>query len=257
MEFSELTEAIAFGNVSFERLRTEQRRQDGLIARVAIETDKTVIVKLWKRPGVNGLIRRLTRTGNLDREWKTLNLLYNHNINVPKALACIRFDSPKNGYTDALVIQDLGSCVRGIEILSQYAEQGANADSKRLKFEKDVINLTSSIIEAGIIDYDHHLVNILALPSGYAARIDFELASRVYFPKLFRYRLAKMISNLISTYCYAVQPNMELADDFSVRLTNQLNLSPNILKRIKVLVDTALKKQQQSTGIATHWTTPW
>lgn len=258
MNFCDLAESVAKDKVPYTRFRLEERRNDSLTARVACTGDKTVILKLWKRPGIQGKIRQLTRTGNLDREWKALGLLYNKGICVPEALACFRFNRPKNGFTDALVIQDLGSCKRIVDVIPEYIQKSNGTPHELIKLENKIINLTQSILEAGVIDFDHHLVNILLLPSNHVARVDFELSSIFYRPKLHKYKLAKMIANLLTSYIYSTQYNIDLINSFSIRLNQSLVLSPKVLQHVNILVNKDLQQQQKiKPGLMTSWVAPW
>ncbi len=255
MNFFDLAKSVALNNIPYERFRLEDRRNDSLTARVISEDNKTIIIKLWKRPGIKGKIRQLTHTGNLDREWKALNLLYSKGIRVPKALACFRFNTAQNGYTDVLIMEDLGSCERAIDSLPKLIQKN-NSRNERIQFEDKIISLTRSIIEAGVLDSDHHLVNILILPSGDVARVDFEISTVIYRPGLHEEKLAKMISHLLKTYIFSVQSNVELIDEFSLRLNNQLNLSIKVLNNINSLVNKYLEQQENTTSM-TSWVAPW
>ncbi len=242
MNFCDLAKSVALNNVSYERFRLEERRNDSLTARVIGESNKTFIIKLWKRPGIKGKIRQLTHTGNLDREWKALNLLHKKGIKVPKALACFRFNTPQNGYTDILILEDLGSCIRIIDVLPKLIKN--HNYSELIKIEDKIINLTHAIILAGVIDSDHHLVNILILPSGNIARVDFEISTIVSRAELHGKKLAKMISALLITYIFSVQENLELINAFTIRLNSLLNLSQKVRNDINIIVNKNLDQQE-------------
>jgi len=233
-----------------------QSRHDCIVIRSAPRNGQTMIIKLWKRPGLRGVLRRVTQTGNIDREWKTLKHLSQLGFRVPDAIARFHFDTPVNGYTDAIVMQDFGVGTGGTEHLTWLLAQ--NAQNERIKFEDNVIKLTKSILNAGVLDLDHHLVNVLVTPSLDVVRLDFEIATIAHFPSLHRSKRASMIANLMTSYIVAANADGKgTANAFALKLATQLNLSAHVLRRAKIILRKNLEAQQKSSGLDLQWTPPW
>lgn len=248
----QFAKSVALGDTDFEILR---QRADGLVAGVSTADGQSVVVKMWKRPGPRGWYRRLTRTGNLDREWTILHRLYARGLPVPQPIARCRFRRPLNGYTDAILIEDLGRWPRAIDQVRKMLDSGDETVYRT--FETGLLELTSDVLEAGVVDEDHHLVNILVRPTGDVARIDFEIAARARFPSLHSAQLAEMLANLLSSYLFAVQPRFELADEFAHRLDARLELSESTRRKIVPLVERSVEKQRKLHGIDSRWKVPW
>jgi len=256
-ELGAVARTLALGGTHHEVLRS---RHDCIIFRVAPPDSASFIVKLWKRPGVRGFLRRITQTGNLDREWKTLNHLSRFALAVPEAITRFHFDSPINGYTDAIVMQDIGVGVLGTEYLTQLLGQELKQGSadERIKFENSVIELTASILQAGVLDLDHHLVNMIVTPSGDIVRLDFEISTIVRNPRRHTRKFAWVIANLMTSYIVAVNAHgKETANGFAMKLAKDLELPANLLRHAKVKVEKNLESQQQQSGLDLRWTPPW
>lgn len=248
-----LAEAAADATAEREVLRA---RPDALTLRVSLaEATGSVIVKLWRRPGWRGLLRRATGTGSLDREWRVLNRLHDRGLRVPRPLARVHFERPRDDYTDAVVVEDLGRCEMAIDRLDRLVQEGQ--DAERVALEDQVIAMTGALLEAGVVDADHHLVNLLILPTGELGRIDFEIATLVRAPALFPGRYAEMLGALVSSYVFAVQPRVELADDFTARLVEHVRPPAGVLRGAGVRIERALRSQREGGGPETRWVPGW
>lgn len=132
------------------------------------------------------------------------------------------------------------------------------SNSERIHFENNVIELTASILKAGILDLDHHLVNILVTPSWGIVRLDFEISAIVRYPGLHRKKLSRMIAALMTSYIVASNADgKSTANEFAMNLANRLDLPADLLRNARVLVEQNLAQQQMKSGLDLHWTPPW
>ena len=220
----DIIQAVAMGEVKAERLR--DRRRDCLVVRVPI-VDQCVVVKLWKRRGIRSALRNFSRTGNRHREWKALKFLSTQGMNVPRPLDHFRLQHVGSPFTEALVMQDMGNCVRAVNFLKCLFHE--DRVQERLDFEAEVIEMTQQLICGyGFLDTDHHLNNIVVQPNGRLARLDLELARRVKYPRAFPKTYRQMIESLVHSYVIACEANMEPVRDFNERLLDRLQLSSSL-----------------------------
>ena len=167
----------------------------------------------------------------------------------------LHFAEPREGYTDAVIVGDLGRCALALDVLDSAAQQERESDC--ITLEDEVLDFTEAFVAAGILDADHHLVNLLVTPDRRVARIDFELARTVWVPALFPERYAEMLGALMSTYVFAVQPHIHHADRFAAKLAQRLAPSSAVLRRTGERVTAALQRQATAVGVETRWVPPW
>lgn len=231
------------------------RRREAMVLRLNLGPSQTTVVKLWVRPGVRGLIRRLTGTASAMREWRTLDCLYRARASVPKPYACLHLSSAAAPYTDALFLEDLGPCQTALEFVKGLFRQGQ--DDRLVAFEDDVISLTDTIIRAGIVDTDHSLVNTVVPASGKPVRIDFELAQRVLHPAMASRRYGEMLGRLISTYAFALQPDVSRVVPFAERLKAHVPASARVLRFAREFLEQMLDEQRRERAIDTRISLAW
>ncbi len=176
----EIVEAVAHGELEAQSLRS---RPDCQVLRIQVDGE-SVIAKLWDRRSVRSLLRNLSRTSNRHREWRTLKRLFSRGMNVPRPLQQFHLSRSDSPFSDALVMQDMGDCVRGANALKTMLREGN--DEERRRVEAEVIDMTHELVHGcRILDVDHHLNNIVLQPDGRVARLDFELARRAIVPGSF------------------------------------------------------------------------
>lgn len=214
-----------------------------------------LIVKMWSRPDLKGTLRRILGIASGEREFRTLDLLYDTDMAVPKPLGFCRVTPSIAGYTDALFIEDLGECESATSHLKRLIRTGQEQEA--LQFENVMIEMTKQILDAGMIDVDHGLVNMVIQPSGRPVRLDFELARRVVWPRLFRGLYGQMLGHLILLHAFAVQPDTERPTRFAERLRERLNPPRRVLAEASVYIQKWIKVQLETTGIDTRLTLPW
>lgn len=232
-----------------------QRGEDVLIARATAADGRSVIVKLWNRPGLRGALRRFSATTIARREWEALTSLRRAGLGVPEPLAC--FSLPRRGarHTEALIESDLGDCRDATEVFKALRREGRAADEAR--FEQALIDTTAAMLEQGWIDVDHRLPNFVVPPDGIPVRLDFELARRVRRPRRHERALGQMIGTLAGSFLFAVQPDSARAAAFIRRLQERLVLPPGVLKEARARLEQMAARQRSEIGLDTRVEWPW
>lgn len=232
------------------------RRRDRIVLRyVDAQSGHSIIVKMWSRPDINGRIRRLMGIAACDHEFRSLMRLRRVSMAVPCPLGTARLFPDISGYTDVLFMEDLGKCETSAEYFKRLIRDGD--ETRVLKFEDAIIKMTEQILQAGMLDIDHGLVNTVVQASGRLVRLDFELARWVFWPHLFPWIYGQMLGNVILFHGFAAQPDADRTFRFAQRLQNRLQPSRRVLKRASVYVQKWLDIQASRTGIETRLSLPW
>ena len=241
----ELVVSIGKGGTSSEVLR--HKRADVMVARSPFDHGRSVIVKLWNRRGPRQLVRRWLGRGEPWREARALHRLNAVGAAAPRLLGELRLDDPSVPYTHALVIEDLGKCVRVVEHVADLVSHGLC--DQLAAVEADVITITGDMIRAGVLDLDHSLNNMLIPPAGVAKRVDLEFAvccaDANRRPRLY----GTMLGRLIGTYTFAVQPGVERVFDFADRLYRNVSPPASVRRRAQQYVGQMMAGQKQSHGV--------
>ena len=226
-----------------------------MVCRAPLDDRGSVVVKLWTRPGVRGTIRQISRTGPLDRELRVLRHLRRFGVDVPDVLGSCRVRSPHVPYTNALVLEDLGRVGTAMDhlkdLIASRSGQAAN------DFEDQIIELTRKIVDARVIDADHSMMNIVMTDEGRPARLDFEIARRVSSPRWSPRTWGAMIGRLVATHAFTVQPDVERARRFALRLANHIRPPAVVLRRAAALVEQMMETQRHEDGIDTRIHLEW
>ena len=242
---AELARRIGRGEPVGQVLR--HKRSDVMVVRASLDQDRSVIVKLWDRRGLKQLVRRWVGRNEPWREARALTRLNAVGTVAPRLLEELRLADASVPYSHALIIEDLGECVRAVEHVTDLLS-GALDDQLAI-VESEVIAITGDMIRAGVLDLDHSLNNMLIPPTGAARRVDLEFAvccaDANRRPRLY----GTMLGRLIGTYTFAVQPGVERVSDFAERL--YLNVSPPapVRRRARQYVGQMMAGQRQSRGV--------
>lgn len=232
------------------------RRRDRIVLRhVDAQSGRSIIVKMWSRPDLNGRIRQLMGIAACDHEFRSLMRLRRVNMIVPCPLGTARLVPDISGYTDVLFMEDLGKCESSTEYFKRLIRDGD--ETLVTEFEDTIIEMTAQILQAGMLDIDHGLVNTVVQASGRPVRLDFELARHVFWPRLFPWIYGQMLGHVILLHAFAVQPDVDRTFRFAQRLLNRLQPSRRVLKRASSYVQKWLENQTSRTGIETRLSLPW
>jgi hypothetical protein len=253
-EFRSLVEEWSREELQSEVLR-RRSDDDRNVSRVHLRDGRTVVLKLWKRPGLKGALRRVTRTASVFWEWRCLRRLERAAVSVPRALAYGVLRSTSTQYTEALAMEDLGPLVNAMDHVSGLV---AAEDERGLRaIEDDLCRLTRSLLGAGVVDSDHSLMNMALDGNGKLVRLDFELARPVPSPRLAPTRYGIMLGRLIASYEFAVHPHDGRARRFAYRLADELKPGAGVLGRAHAYVARALQRQLERTGVVSSLKLEW
>ena len=246
----ELLEGLATGALEHDVLKQEV---DSRTLRLHCDPRSSVIVKLWARPGLRGLVRRLTRTDPASREHAALARLQDAGIPVPTPMALYRPRIAGIVESDAFFMEDLGPCCTALDHLKKLIEAG---DEDRVAgFVDSILDLTEAVLAAGILDTDHHLNNMVVTESGRLVRLDTELARPVRRrpPALY----GEMLGRLTGSMMFAVQPDLDRVVSFARALDRRLALSKEVKQAMSAQVDRMTEHQIRNTGRVTRVDLAW
>ena len=247
----ELAHAVSAGTHPAVKV-LRQKRQDVLTARAALRDGTSVIVKLWNRPGLVNAVRRGSRTLSPAREWHALRQLQRLGVHAPKPVAYLRLTSQGSRHTDAVVMEDLGPCVRMGERMQELLHAGAEAELAR---SEEALNAaTATMIRAGLLDPDHAVMNfVVPVGAGEPARLDLELARNVRFPWLHEGLYAEMLARLWGTYAFIVWPDTKRLARFEGGLLGRIEIPRRVVARARVRVaDMVARHSARADGAQGH-----
>lgn len=252
-DWKALAVRVARGEFPTQHLRTP--RADGMTARVELASGETVVLKLWRRPGMPSLARRALRSGPAVREWTARRRLAQIGVAGPKVLHVSSLRGCGTPYTEAIFLEDLGDCEQG----GRYLKRLLNAGEEKAAavFEQSLVDTTMAMVRGKILDPDHRVSNFLVKPCGSAVRLDLELARTVLHPSLHPWIYGHMLGTLVGSYCFIVQPDVPRAMRFALLLADRLQPSAPTLKVAKGAIARMLAAQRASRGIDTHLNLRW
>lgn len=253
VDWRQLALRASSGDLRIQHLR--RKRADGLTARVMIAPEKTAVLKLWDRRGIGARVRAATRTGPGLREWRSLRRLSRLGIRAPRPLYTCLLPRGGMGFTDAIFIEDLGDCANAQDRLKCLL--GSGSEEGAYELEESLIAITATMVHGRLLDPDHRIINFLTTSDGSAVRVDMELARTVIHPALHPRVYGLMIGTLVSSHCFAVQPDVVRARSFALRLAKALAPSGGVLRIAKTEVDRVLDAQREGRGIDTRLELPW
>ncbi len=245
-----LREALHADEQDLELLKAVPGRT---VVRVRRRRAPPVIVKWWARLDLVGALRARTRTASWDHEWRSLRALHQAGVPVPRPVSLLQVDEA-GVPVHAVLMEDLGRCTVALDHVKALAAAG---DEEALRtFDAALIDLTARIVEAGFVDPDHRLNNVVVDATGRPLRLDVELA-RPASSLLSPVAHGRMLGCLVATYVYAVQPEVRLAERFAADLTRRLEPSWASRRAAARVVRGMLAVQRDGRGIDTRVELPW
>lgn len=247
-----MVDQVAAGSLPYAELKS--RVDDCCVLRLGMGPDR-VILKMWNRPGLTGLARRLSRSSPLEKELRGLLLLHRAGVRVPRPIAHLLIEHSPLPYTHALFLEDLGTCTMAVRHLKQLTTDGRREEAEA--FLDSCVEMTRRLIASRIIDQDHHFMNIVATESGEAARLDLELAKKHYFVPLPKAPYGEMLGRFIGTYSYAVQPDgRDEVRRFALRVQQELRPPQAVLDRAAEQFG-HMRRVEKEKGIDMLLRLPW
>jgi serine/threonine-protein kinase RIO1 len=236
-------------------VRVLRDRPDSATMRVAGPDGSIVIMKFWDRSGPAFLLRRATRTSPAWREWRVSERLWHAGVAVPRPLGRYTLGSSGGRFGEALVTEDLGEVRTAIEALKDAIAAGRHAEAEAI--ETGVVSLTAGVVRAGVVDPDHSMYNIVQVPGGTLARLDFELARECAAPASRPALYADMLARTVGSFVFAVQPDGARAARFASRLAAELGAPPGVLRRARAGVEQMMERQREKKGIQVSVPLDW
>ena len=250
---SDAREMIADTCRRLDEMDVISKRDFRLVVRRNWHDGTPVVVKLWARPGLKGTLRRFLGQSAARYEFRNLRMMARIGVPAPRAIAYGRAPANRFGYTDVMVMEDLGDCETAGRYLKARIE--AADEAAVAKFEAEVIRMTGILARARIIDFDHSMVNIV-VTGARPIRLDLEKARRVPWIGLRPGLYARMIGQLLGTYVFAVQPDTDRARHFAEKLFTEISPTPAVVAGAQAHLDAMLKRQKDGIGIDVALTLP-
>ena len=235
-----------------EVIRSKDRKT---VLRVRLDEHHTIVAKLWALTRAMHKHRRLTRTSTAVREYRVLGHLHRAGIAVPKPFGYwfVRTDSGPN--QEVILMHDLGPCIMASTYLHDLVTR--QEWSRQIALDKEIVAMTRGVVDAGVVDPDHSVNNIVVDERRQLFRVDLEMAGRHRRGTFLSRRYAMMLGRLIESYTYAVQPHVELSLAFCDRLARELRPSRVARSRAAAFVAKRLAEQRRTRSIDTRLALRW
>lgn len=253
---NQMSQCLGGLRARFDGAQVLHRGTNRVVLRTSVPgMEKAIVIKLWSRPDFRGGLRRLLGIAPSAREWRNLVRLRSLKLPVPNPLGQCSVVPRIAGYTDALFMEDLGDCESSTDHLKSLIQR--NQGEAALRFEDALIEMTAQILDAGMIDVDHGLANIVVQAPGRPVRLDLELARRVFLPRAFVNMYGDMLGRFVGMHAFAVQPDMARSRQFADRLRARLRPPKSVLARAADYARKMMERQKKDTGIDTRLALPW
>lgn len=227
----------------------------GTMMRVTVADGASVIAKASKARNLAERVRSLLGLSMARREWRAHRHLERSGLAVPQLLQFFKLRCRDGRRFEVIVMEDLGPTRNGLVYLKDLLAAGDEAGVRR--FEERVMALTSHLLDAGIVDEDHQLLNIVINGTDRPIRIDFECARRFAsdVPPVMDY--GRMIGRLVVTHAYACQPELTRTECFARRLAEHLDPPRAVLDRAEAQIAHELARQRKNKGIDSRLKLDW
>ena len=226
-------------------LHTRSKTRGGLL-RLPMGKEKSIIVKIWQARNLKERLKAALGFSNGRREWRMHRMLYQAGVPAPAPLWFKQL-SLRNQKYEAMGIEDLGKTTRGLPYLKKLVAAGREAEIT--SFEIRIIAITEQFIKLRVLDIDHQLNNFVVDASDRLLRLDFECAKRHRFGLMPQAEYVEMISRLLASHIYAVQPDTERSKVFAEHLYACLLVKAAHKKMIQESVNQKMLLQQERKGV--------
>lgn len=228
-------------------LHSRGRCGRGMLLRVRVNDDVSVIAKVWRVRNTKERFKRRIRISNACREWRAHRRVQQAGLVVPEPLAFFNVSVDARHDHEVMVVEDLGSITRGMVYLKTLIRQG---DSQTVAdFEQQVLDMTALLVRSRVMDVDHQLNNIVVNGTGRAVRIDLECARPWLLGRMPSEAYATMLARLVCSHVYASQPALEWSESFAQRLMACVRPPEHVLTRANERVERILARQREKKGV--------
>lgn len=240
------------GSCEVVRRRSGKR---GMMMRVTDAGGGSVIAKAWRIRKPREYLKSLVGLSMAHREWRAHRHVERCGLGVPKLLSFLKLRCDSGYRYEVLVVEDLGRTRNGLVYLKGLLAAGDDESVHR--FESRVIEMTGRLLDAGIIDIDHQLRNIVLNGTDRPIRIDFECARRfrTRIPQISEY--GRMIGRLVVSHAYACQPDLARTECFARRLSEYLHPPRPVLDVAQAQIAHELARQCETAGIDSRLNLNW
>ena len=228
---------------SFEELKSKGPRR---VIRYPIESDKSVILKIWAGRSLKTRLAGLLRISSVCREARSLLRAKRLGVRVPSPLGFATVSWKGGVHGGAIVLEDLGNCAPAMSFIK---DRIANAEEDRLAvFESRIVEMTAAMVRGNLLDEDHGILNMVVAEGDQPIRLDLERARRVISRNI-RYRLyGRMLGRLLATYTFAVQPETQRTFELAIRLKEETRPSRFAWEQTKEYVEERMRVQREQKG---------
>lgn len=226
-----------------------------LVVRRALPEGPSLIVKLWARPDLKGRIKSAFGQSSAAHEARSLELAAAHGVPVPAFHGYANLGRHASGYTEGLIMEDLGEVTEALAALKGMIAAGDEAAVAQ--FEAELVAMTATMIRASILDYDHSLVNIVRQPtSGRLVRLDLEQARKVRSLDKQNRLYSRMLGRFLGSYIFAVQPDTGRADRFARAVFDAIDPPTAVRLGTQSEIDALMARQTEGGGPDTRFKLP-
>jgi len=210
-----------------------------------------VIAKVRRRGTLRERLRHAMSIGSAQQEWRMQMHAALAGLPVALPLAISETKATDGSVFDVLVMEDLGDVRGSGDHLRSLLTAGDEASAVEL--EDRIIALTRSMLEAGIVDGDHHLQRLVVRESdGAIHRLGFREARRFRGSRPPQAALVVMLERLIRSHqhvVHAVHGSAQRSDTFTSRLMVAAGCRPATEAKIRALNDQELRRELDQSGI--------
>ena len=224
---SAIREAIREIHAGEGRFEVLHQKGTHRVVRYHPANGSSVVVKIWSQPGLKHWIRGVLGIRSVDYEWSNLRRVQELGIPAPRPIGRCR-GGRRSGYTDAIVLEDLGDCVPVMNRIKSYIASG---EERRLwELEDEIISLTFEMASNEFYDTDHGVLNLSVCGTCKPVSLDLEMARSSCIPSRRRRLFGRMLGRLLLTYTFSVQPDVERTLRFAERLRKKLDPPRSVMK---------------------------
>ncbi len=209
--------------------------------------EQPYLVKTWCGNGLKNWVRNLTRTDNSYTEYKNKQFLKKIGVPSPE-IYFFGVSSSKDCNLICVQVSEFINTQRDAVQHSRELLDAENYDELRI-FSEKIILLTKTLLDAGFVDPDHRMKNLMVNELGEPVKIDLEIASIMSNYRRYDQKIGRMVGTLIYSYIFAVYPHLDIAQDFSDSMIQKMNLSSRSRKYARELIDNVLAKQLAEVNI--------
>ena len=242
---------VAQGLMSGAAVGTLLRRADGKAVWRVPSAGGSLVVKVWSMPRVRALLLDLLGGGRPGREIACLRALNTARIPAPKLLASARLGREFGSATHAVAIEDLGAVPSAVKHWKILLDRGGDL---HLRFEAAIVELTVRMLDCGIFDFDHSMMNIVPVGDVGAARIDLECGHLHPGRRRAVRLLGLMLGRLAGSFVFTAQPDMTATRRFADRLLAAVRPGAAAMAFAETELQAMLAGQCQRSGIETRFT---